>query len=157
MINRCILVGRLTKDPIARRSQSNMTITSFTIAIDRIARAGQEKKTDFINCVTFGKTAEFVEQYIKKGFLVGVDGRIQTGSYEDNTGKRVYTTDVICDTVQNYEPRNSVRNNQAPNTYSQNSYSGNNDFVVDESRYSSSANDDDFSPTLDISSDDLPF
>lgn len=165
MINRCVLVGRLTRDPVARKAQSGTTVTSFSIAIDRIARAGQEKQTDFINCVCFGKTAEFVEQYIRKGFLVGVDGRIQTGSYEDNTGRRVYTTDVVCDTVQNYEPRNSARQQTGTSTSASYGNSGQQSYgnqsygnagYTSEPQYSNTS-DDDFSPTLDISSDDLPF
>lgn len=163
MINRCILVGRLTRDPESRRAQSGTTVTRFSLAIDRIARQGQEKQTDFINCVAFGKTAEYMEQYIRKGYLVGVDGRIQTGSYEDNTGRRVYTTDIICESIQNYEPRNSIRSQQVGQTYgapSQPAY-GNNTYGSAAPSYDapgySNTNDDDFSPTLDISSDDLPF
>lgn len=154
MINRCILVGRLTRDPESRKAQSGITVTRFSLAIDRIARAGQEKQTDFINCVAFGKTAEYVDQYIRKGFLIGVDGRIQTGSYEDNTGKRIYTTDVICDSIQNYEPRNSARNQQSGIQSSYNQYEPTT--TARDTDYSNSR-DDDYSPTLDISSDDLPF
>ena len=157
MINRCILVGRLTRDPIARKAQSGTTVTSFTIAIHRIARAGQEKQTDFINCVAFGKPAEFMEQYIRKGFLVGVDGRIQTRTYDDSTGKRVYVTEIICEAVQNYEPRNSTRGNQTQGGYSapynNSGYNQSGGYMEDPSFPS----DDSFSPTLDISSDDLPF
>ena len=159
MINRCILVGRLTRDPIARKAQSGTTVTSFTIAIDRIARAGQEKQTDFINCVAFGKPAEFMEQYIRKGFLVGVDGRIQTRTYDDSTGKRVYVTEIICESVQNYEPRSSARSNQTQSytaPYGNQPYSSgsNQSGYAEDPGFPS---DDSFSPTLDISSDDLPF
>lgn len=156
MINRCVLVGRLTRDPESRKSSSGVTVTRFSLAVNRPPRQGQENQTDFINCVAFGKTADFVEQYVRKGYLVGVDGRIQTGSYEDNTGRKVYTTDIVCDTVQNYEPRNSARAQQAdlPSGVSYgNSYG--NSFNNNSSRFDD--NDDDFSPTLDISSDDLPF
>ena len=145
MINRVVLVGRITQDPVVRKSQTGTTVVRFSLAIDRrYSGQGQEKQTDFINCVVFGKPAEFMEQYIKKGYLIGVEGRIQTGSYENQQGQKVYTTDVICDSVQNYQPRNS-----APSTFD----GGRSNDVSHEDSFSSS----DFANTLDISSDDLPF
>ena len=145
MINRVVLVGRLTQDPVARKSQSGTTFINFTIAVNRrFAGQGQEQQTDFINCVVFGKSAEFMEQYIKKGYLIGVEGRIQTRNYENQQGQRVYVTEVICDAVQNYQPRNS-----APSTFD----GGRSNDVSHEDSFSSS----DFANTLDISSDDLPF
>ncbi len=138
MINVAVLVGRLTKDPVARKSQSGSTVTGFTIAIDRVVPAGKEKQTDFINCVVFGKIADFVEQYVRKGFLVGVTGRIQTRTYDDNSGKKVYVTEVIAAHVQNYEPR-VKQGVQAPQQSYQDDY------------------ESDPSAPLDISSDELPF
>lgn len=146
MINRVVLVGRLTQDPVARKSQSGTTFVNFTIAVNRrFAGQNQEQQTDFINCVVFGKPAEFMEQYIKKGYLIGVEGRIQTRNYENQQGQRVYVTEVICDAVQNYQPRNS-----APSTFDGGSRASD---VSHEDSFSSS----DFANTLDISSDDLPF
>lgn len=146
MINRVVLVGRLTQDPVARKSQSGTTFVNFTIAVNRrFAGPNQEQQTDFINCVVFGKPAEFMEQYIKKGYLIGVEGRIQTRNYENQQGQRVYVTEVICDAVQNYQPRNS-----APSTFDGGSRASD---VSHEDSFSSS----DFANTLDISSDDLPF
>lgn len=147
MINRVVLVGRLTQDPVARKSQSGTTFVNFTIAVNRrYSGANQEQQTDFINCVVFGKPAEFMEQYIKKGYLIGVEGRIQTRNYENQQGQRVYVTEVICDSVQNYQPRNSAPTSQYEGGSRQNE-------VSHEDSFSSS----DFANTLDISSDDLPF
>lgn len=84
-------MGRLCNDPVIRNTDST-TVASYTLAIDRI---GKDKGADFIRCVSFGKTADFVERYLKKGMKIAVEGRIQTGSYTDKNGNKVYTTDVI--------------------------------------------------------------
>lgn len=97
-MNNVTLIGRLTKDPEIR--QGNTAVANFTLAIDRPARQGEEKKTDFPKIVAFGKTAENCERFLVKGRLVGVQGRIQTGSYKDRDGRTVYTTDVIADRVE---------------------------------------------------------
>ena len=145
MINRVVLVGRLTQDPVARKSQSSTTFVNFTIAVNRrFSGANQEQQTDFINCVVFGKPAEFMEQYIKKGYLLGVEGRIQTRNYENQQGQRVYVTEVICDAIQNYQPRKNSSDEAA---------SSNNVPSSNDAEFSSF----DFANTLDISADDLPF
>lgn len=95
-MNSVNLIGRLTKDPEARQGQ-NTTVVNFTLAIDRI---GQDNGADFIRCVAFGKTAEFIDDYFTKGLRVAVSGRIQTGSYENKDGQTVYTTDVIAERVE---------------------------------------------------------
>ena len=97
-MNNVTLIGRLTKDPEIR--QGNTAVANFTLAIDRPVRQGEEKKTDFPKIVAFGKTAENCERFLVKGRLVGVQGRIQTGSYKDRDGRTVYTTDVIADRVE---------------------------------------------------------
>ena len=84
-------MGRLCNDPTIRNTDST-TVASYTLAIDRI---GKDKGADFIRCVSFGKAADFVEKYLKKGMKIAVEGRIQTGSYTDKNGNKVYTTDVI--------------------------------------------------------------
>lgn len=100
-MNKAFLIGRLTKDPELRYTESNKAIANFTIAIDRQYTNSQgEKETDFINIVTFQKQAENIKKYVTKGSLVAADGRIQTRSYEDKDGKRVYVTEVIADRVQ---------------------------------------------------------
>lgn len=91
-------VGRLTKDPETRYTGEGKAIAKFTVAIDD--GFGENKKTNFIPVVAFGKTAESCEKYISKGSRVGVTGRIQTGSYEKDDGTRVYTTDIIADRVE---------------------------------------------------------
>ena len=110
MINRFVGVGRITADPVIKKSASGTSIVKFNIAINR---KNDKENSDFISCVAFGKTAEFMEQYIKKGYLIGVDGRLQSGSYENQKGDKVYTTDVMCDSVQNYQPKGSAENTQS--------------------------------------------
>lgn len=100
-MNSVILIGRLTKDPEMKyTSGSQMAVTTFTIAVDRITRPGEEKKADFPRIKVFGKQAENCERFLKKGRLVGVQGSIQTGSYTNKDGVDVYTTEVKADRVQ---------------------------------------------------------
>lgn len=97
-MNKAILMGRLTRDPEVRYSQNSLTITNFTLAVDRrFNRQGEDRQADFIPIVSFGKTAEFCEKYYKKGQQVLVVGRIQTRTWDDNEGKRRYMTEVICE------------------------------------------------------------
>ena len=96
-MNNVVLIGRLTKDPETRYS-GETAVTTFTLAVDR--PMSKDKTADFIRIVTFGKTAELCEKYLAKGRQIAIQGRINTGSYEDKDGKRVYTTDVIADRVQ---------------------------------------------------------
>lgn len=99
-MNNVTLIGRLTKHPEMRYiSDSQTAVATFTLAIDRPVRSGQEKKTDFPRVTVFGKSAENCERYLAKGRLVGVQGRLQTGSYEKD-GQRFYTTDVVADRVE---------------------------------------------------------
>ena len=100
-MNSVTLIGRLIKDPDVRYISENQTaVASFTVAIDRPVKAGQEKKADFPRVTIFGKQAENCEKYLAKGRLVGVQGRIQTGSYTNKDGVTVYTTDVVADRVE---------------------------------------------------------
>lgn len=108
MINRVILVGRLTKDPDLKYTPSGAAVARFTLAVNRtFSNAAGEKEADFINCTVWRKQAENTANFLKKGSLAGVEGRMQTGSYEGEDGKRVYTTEVVCDSVQFVEPKNS--------------------------------------------------
>ena len=105
-MNSVVLIGRLTRDPETRyTSGSQMAVCTFTIAIDRVTRQGEEKKTDFPRITVFGKQAENCERFLKKGRLVGVQGRLQTGSYTNKDGATVYTTDVVADRVEFLEWR----------------------------------------------------
>ncbi|MDD7511033.1 MAG: single-stranded DNA-binding protein [Peptostreptococcaceae bacterium] len=99
-MNSVNLIGRLTRDPETRYTPSQVAVTNFTIAIDRLVKQGEEKKADFIKIITFGKQAENCERFINKGSQVAVQGRIQTGSYQNKNGDTVYTTDIIADRVQ---------------------------------------------------------
>ena len=100
-MNSVVLIGRLTRDPEVRyTSESQMAVATFTVAIDRPVRAGKEKQTDFPRVTVFGKQAENCERFLSKGRLVGVQGRIQTGSYTNRDGQTVYTTDVVADRVE---------------------------------------------------------
>ena len=100
-MNSVVLIGRLTRDPEVRyTSGTQMAVCTFTIAIDRMARQGEERKTDFPRITVFGKQAENCERFLKKGRLVGVQGRLQTGSYTNKDGATVYTTDVVADRVE---------------------------------------------------------
>ena len=99
-------IGNLTKDPqITYIPDKQMTVAKFTIAINRMKDKNGETKADFIPCVAFGKTAEFVDKYIHKGNKVGVIAHVQTGSYEDKEGKTVYTTDFYVEKLENLTPK----------------------------------------------------
>lgn len=101
-MNKTLLIGRTTKDPDIRYTQSEqpMTIARFNLAVDRIYKKEGEQSADFISCVAFGKTAEFIEKYVHKGTKLVLEGRIQTGSYTNNDGNKVYTTDVVVEQVE---------------------------------------------------------
>ncbi|AUJ52936.1 single-stranded DNA-binding protein [Staphylococcus hominis subsp. hominis] len=139
MINRVILVGRLTKDPEYRENRNGVGIATFTLAINRLFTNAQgEREADFINVVVFKRQAENVSQYLFKGNLAGVDGRIQSRSYENQEGRRVFVTEVIADNVHFLEPKKSnqpqQQRGQAP--------AGNNPFSNNNA---------------DVDDDDLPF
>lgn len=109
-MNKCILVGRLTKDPETRVSQGDngTTITRFSIAVNRRFKNKEGVyEADFPNCVCYGKTAEFVDQYFKKGMAIGITGRLATGSYTNKDGQKVYTTDVVIEEAEFVESKNS--------------------------------------------------
>ena len=112
-LNVVALVGRLTRDPQLKRTVQGEAVTSFTLAVNRnyTSRDGQQQ-ADFINCVVWKKLAENVDKYCSKGSLVGVEGRIQTRSYENNQGQRVNVVEVVCDSVQFLETKKAENNNQ---------------------------------------------
>lgn len=137
MLNRTVLVGRLTKDPEYRTAPNGVSVTTFTIAVNRIFTNAQgEREADFINCVTFRKQAENVNNYLSKGSLAGVDGRLQSRSYENKVGQRVFVTEVVADSVQFLEPKNS--NQQQNDNYQQQgqAQTGNNPFDNTEEDFS---------------------
>lgn len=111
-MNSVQLVGRFTRDPDVRYTDGGSTVARFTLAVDRRYRKDGGEDADFISCVAFGKTAEFLEKYFRKGQRVGLNGRIQTGSYTNQEGIKVYTTDVIAENVEFVESRGTSTGEQ---------------------------------------------
>ncbi len=113
-MNSVQLLGRLTRDPDVRYSDGGSTIARFTIAVDRRFKQEGGDTADFINCIAFGKTAEFIEKYFFKGVKIALNGRIQTGSYTNKDGVKVYTTDVVVENVEFAESKSSNTGNSNP-------------------------------------------
>lgn len=113
-MNKAILVGRLSRDPEVRYSQGqNATaVARFTMAVDRRWKREGDPSADFIPCVVFGKSAEFVEKYFRKGMRVSISGRIQTGSYTNKDGQKVYTTEVVVEEQEFAESKAETQQNQ---------------------------------------------
>ena len=153
MINRVVLVGRMTRDPELRRTPQGDAVTSFTLALNRnyTSRDGQQQ-ADFINCVVWRKPAENVERYCSKGSLVGVEGRIQTRSYDNSQGQKVYVVEVICDSVQFLETRAARERAQSQPQMQQN-----NDNFYDMKTVELEKEFDNSFNTYDIMEDDIQF
>lgn len=114
MINKAILMGRLTRDPVIRHTDSGKAVCNFTVAIDN--GYGEEKSADFISCVAWNKTAEFVDKYFAKGRMIIVVGRIQTRTWEGQDGKKNYVTEVIASEVAFGESKKDAATNSAGHT-----------------------------------------
>lgn len=112
MINRVVLVGRLTKDPELRYTPNGVASCRFTLAVNRSFKSEGEQQADFIQCVAWRKQAENLANFQRKGNLIGVEGRIQTGIYEGQNGQRIYTTDVVADSIQFLEHKNGSESAQ---------------------------------------------
>lgn len=115
-MNKVVLVGRITRDPDVRYTQgdNNTAIARFNLAVDRkIRREGDAQTADFISCVSFGKAAEFAEKYFKQGLKIAIAGRLQTGSYTNKDGQRVYTTDVVIEEQEFAESKASFQGRYA--------------------------------------------
>lgn len=106
-MNKVILIGRFTRDPEVRYTDGGTSIARFTIAVDRRFKQEGGQQADFISCIAFGKTAEHIEKYYKQGMKIVVEGRIQTGSYTNKDGIKVYTTDVVAENVEFAESKSS--------------------------------------------------
>lgn len=137
MINRVVLVGRLTRDPEMRYTQSGIAVTRFTLACDR-PFGGQDgkKETDFIDCIVWRKQAENVSQYLKKGNMAGVDGRLQISSYEAQDGQRRQRAEVIADSVRFLEPKGQGQSSAPSKPKTANDYdafSSGGSITIDES------------------------
>ncbi|MEN0848252.1 single-stranded DNA-binding protein [Listeria monocytogenes] len=160
MMNRVVLVGRLTKDPELRYTPAGVAVTTFTLAVNRtFTNQDGEREADFINCVVWRKPAENVANFLKKGSLAGVDGRVQTRNYEGNDGKRVYVTEIVAESVQFLEPKhNGVEGSTSNNNQGEANYSNNNQ--TSSYRADTSQKSDSFASEgtpVDINPDDLPF
>lgn len=143
MLNRTVLVGRLTKDVELNKTQSGLSVCKFIVAVNRMKDKDGNQQADFPNVIAWRQSADFLCQYGHKGDLIGIEGRIQTRNYDGSDGKKVYVTEVVADNVQILESRKN-KETSTPN------YSGT---QSEDSQF------EDFNagPSLDISSDDLPF
>lgn len=151
MINRVVLVGRLTKDPELKYTQSGIAVCRFTLACNRPFKSGEgEQQADFINCVTWRKQAENTANFLRKGSLTGIEGRIQTSSFDGQDGKRVFMTEVVADSVQFLEPK-SNRPEKPDSSYQAPQQSGS------SQQYSQPTGDSFNSEPIEVSDDDLPF
>lgn len=170
MMNRVVLVGRLTKDPDLRYTPSGVAVASFTLAVNRtFANQQGEREADFINCVVWRRAAENVANFLKKGSLAGVDGRLQTRNYEGQDGRRVYVTEVVAESVQFLEPRSQSQNFDRGEGFAPPPSGGQDPFGNQQDPFgnqnqrqpqkSTRVDDDPFagSGQIDISDDDLPF
>ena len=154
-INHVTLVGRLVRDVELRKTNSNTSVCSFTLACDRRFKSpqGQGQDADFIACIAWRQSADFLAKYGSKGAIVSVEGRIQTRNYDNASGQKVYVTEVVADSVQLISNRNNTSGSDM-------AYSNNQTFTPSvEPSFGGDPMEDDFSntPSLDISSDDLPF
>ncbi|MCY7781869.1 single-stranded DNA-binding protein SsbA [Bacillus sp. N13C7] len=173
MLNRVVLVGRLTKDPELRYTPNGAAVATFTLAVNRtFTNQSGEREADFINCVTWRRQAENVANFLKKGSLAGVDGRLQTRNYENQQGQRVFVTEVQAESVQFLEPKNGGGGSGSGGYNEGNSGGGqyfgggqnDNPFGGNQNNQrrnqGNSFNDDPFAndgKPIDISDDDLPF
>ena len=123
MINRVVLVGRLVADPELRYTPNGIASCKFRVAVNRPFKNEGEQQADFITCVAWRKQAENLANFMKKGSLIAIEGKIQTGSYEGQDGKRVYTTDVVADSVQFLEPK-ATGSSQGPSNYQSSTNTG---------------------------------
>lgn len=160
MINRAVLTGRLTKDPELRTTQSGLSVATFTLAVNR-QYSKAKGDADFINCVIWRKAAENFCNFTSKGSLVGIDGRIQTRSYENKSGQKVYVTEIVVDSFSLLESKKDRLANN--NSGIDNNYGFSNNTT--STNYINSSNNESQAPdpfaesgdSIDITDDDLPF
>lgn len=157
MMNRVVLVGRLTKDVDLRYTPNGVPVANFTLAVNRPFKSQDgEQQADFIQVQVWRKPAENAANYLKKGSLAGVDGRIQTRNFEGQDGKRVYITEVVADSVQFLDSRQNSENRQN----SSENYQPSTNYQPNARTQNTSNYDDTFAnegKSIDISDDDLPF
>lgn len=167
-MNKAILIGRLTRDPELRYTNSNRAVCQFTIAIDRpfTNQGTGQREADFINVVAWDKTGENIGKYMTKGRLIAVEGRIQTRNYDNNEGRKVYVTEVVASNVQFLESKNSTNNNavnampEPPMEKTPYDFGGSNESTEKQSTESVDIEKDPFAAfgeEIEISDNDLPF
>ena len=164
-MNKVFLVGRLTRDPELRYTANNLATMRTAIAVDRqFVREGEERGADFINLVAFGNRAETMKKYLVKGSQIAVDGRIQTGSYDGQDGKKVYTTDVIVENFQFLDSKGSRNTETLGSDYASgyDNQSNSYDYSKNDEGTSSANNDGndpfaDFGAKIDVADSELPF
>lgn len=146
-MNKVILMGRLTRDPEVRYSQGEnaLAIARYTLAVDRRFQRNSDQSADFISCVAFGRSAEFTEKWLKQGMKICITGRIQTGSYTNKDGVKVYTTEVVVEEQEFAESKNAAQNNSGA------------DFGGESRPTPSAASGDGFMSIPDGIEDELPF
>ncbi|WP_068675986.1 single-stranded DNA-binding protein [Oceanobacillus sp. Castelsardo] len=163
MLNRVVLVGRLTRDPDLRYTPTGVAVANFTVAVNRPFTNQQgNREADFINCVAWRRQAENLANYMKKGSMVGVDGRVQTRSYDGQDGKTVYVTEILAESIQFLESKGSSMGGQSAPGFQQNQNQNQNQFQPNHNQFQPNQNqqEDPFSNNgepIDISDDDLPF
>lgn len=166
MINRAVLVGRLTRDADLRYTQSGVAVAQFTVAVNRtFTNSAGEREADYVQCVIWRKAAENFNKFTEKGSLVGIDGRIQTRHYDNDQGNRVYVTEVIVDNFSLLESRREAeqRTNRKPAENNQQQPNNNNGSNSNQSNNQQQSNNNESDPfadnsrPIDISDDDLPF
>src|SRR5690625_3320053 len=162
MLNRVVLVGRLTKDPDLRYTPNGVAVANFTLAVNRPFTNQQgNREADFINCVVWRRPAENLANYMKKGNQVGVDGRLQTRTYEGQDGKTVYVTEVVADSVQFLESKGASQGGGQGTSGLQHNQNYNENQNQNQNRNQGNQNQDDpfrnDGEPIDISDDDLPF
>lgn len=156
MINNLTLVGRLAKDPDLKYTGNGTAVTTFTLAVNRnFTNQSGERETDFINCVIWRKPAETLANYAKKGVLIGVTGRIQTRSYDNQQGQRVYVTEVVADNFQLLESKKADSSQNTQGSGASNSQTNN--YTRNQQNTKSATADPFGNSSIDISDDDLPF
>lgn len=156
MINNIVLVGRLTKDPDLRYTTSGTGVATFTLAVNRnFTSADGTREADFINCVIWRKPAETLVNYAKKGVLIGVKGRIQTRSYDNQQGQKVYVTEVIADNFQLLESKKADSSQNTQGGGASNKQTNNN--TRNRQNVNSATADPFGNSSIDISDADLPF
>ena len=143
MINRVVLVGRLTRDPELRRTNSGTSVASFTIAVDNRVRSGGERSASFIPCTVWNQAADNMAKFTRKGSLIGVEGRLNQRTYDAKDGRKVNVLEVICDSVQFLEPKGTAE--------------GRDDTPMFDDMNEDSLDQNKNLSTIDVVDDDLPF